>query len=148
MASRSLNDCDQRLRRAWEAVIDEYVRTFPDHTLIVTCTYRSPEEQFRLYQQGRRLVNGQWMIDADPKTSIVTQVDGQSRLSQHNYHPSRALDFAVLVGNKITWNEREYIAVGKIALSHGLRWGGDWDGNPVTKHTFYDYPHVELHDMG
>jgi len=25
-----------------------------------------------------------------------------------------------------------------------LRWGGDWDGDPETLHTFYDTPHFEL----
>jgi len=126
MPSRLLDDCELCLTQAWLAVSNVYRLQNPGKTLTVTATWRSPAEQKILYAQGRTTPG-----------SIVTNVDGVTKLSNHNYSPSRALDFAVLIGGKITWDEKEYLPVGKIATEHGLAWGGNW------RH-FKDLPHLEL----
>lgn len=144
MPSRSLSDCKQELAQKFVLGRQRYMEENPGKELIVTCTYRSPEEQFALFQIGRQLQVDTWVLDDDPRTRIVTQLDGKTKKSKHNSSPSEALDFAVLVGGKITWREAEYVIVGRIMEMFDLRWGGDWDGNPITKHTFYDYPHLEL----
>ncbi len=100
----------------------------------IDCTvisgYRSPEEQNKLYQQGR----------TEPG-NIVTNIDGYTKKSKHNYSPSLAVD---VVPYPIDWNDIDKfktlaISVKTIAdqLNIGLTWGGDWS-------RFRDYPHYQL----
>lgn len=104
----------------------EYERDYPGKRIIITCTHRSVEEQQELYRHGRT-APGQ----------IVTQIDGVKKKSNHNHYPSRALDFAIVIHGKITWDEKEYKVAGPYFVAHGLLWGGNWK-------TFKDYPHIEL----
>ena len=136
MPSIKLMDCDPELVAKWGEVLADY---HPDgRALILTCSYRSPEEQWALFKVGRyQLQDGSWAVDSDAGTSIVTQLDGIVHKSKHNLHPARALDFAVTVGGKVSWDIREYAPVGALAKQHGLVWGGDWK-------TLKDAPHVEL----
>ena len=138
MPSIRLTDCVTRLADAWLSIQEQFERERPDRRLLVTATYREPEEQFRLYQVGRRQrADGAWVVDEDPKTAIVTQLDGTKRRSKHNTRPADALDFCVLVGGKVSWDRREYEPVGPLARARGLVWGGDW-------RTIPDCPHVEI----
>ncbi len=138
MPSTRLTDCVARLADAWCDIREAFERDHPDRALLITATYREPEEQFRLYQIGRRkLPDGSWAVDEDPKTAIVTQLDGYLKRSKHNSRPAAALDFAVVVGGKVSWDRREYEPVGALARAAGLVWGGDWKTIP-------DAPHVEL----
>ncbi len=130
MASHSLEDADPRLAQAFTWAKGEYEIDHPGTHLIITCTYRSPEEQWELYQQGRTKPG-----------SVITQLDGRTKRSNHNCHPSRAIDFAVVVGGKITWSDTDYLNVGPYMERHGLVWGGRWK-------TLKDYPHVELPKEG
>ena len=140
MPSRHLVDCDVRLAESWRDLLLACERDYPGRAYLVTCTYRSPAEQFELYKVGRRLRDdGSWVEDDDATTKVVTGFDGTRRTSKHNVRPSRALDFAVLIGGKVTWQWAEYHAVGRMATSRGLVWGGDW---PRLK----DGPHLELPD--
>ena len=142
MASRDLADCHRVLAERFKAVRLRYVQDHPGHALEITCTHRSPEEQFALYQKGRQLSVGRWVV-VDP-ARIVTKCDGTIKVSLHNVTPARALDVVVVVGGKWCWAEAEYAPLGPLASEEGLRWGGDWDGNPATKETFVDSPHLEL----
>ena len=73
----------------------------------------------------------------DP-SKIVTQLSGEpGHRSYHNYEPAQALDVAVTIGGKGTWNDKEYLALGPLAQKHGLEWGGSWPH-------FKDYPHLQL----
>src|SRR5262245_59083688 len=126
MASRSLDDCDQSLALAWPAIVSQYESLYPGRTAIITCTHRSVEEQKELYCNGRTKPG-----------PVVTNCDGVSTLSKHNSLPAKALDFAILVNGKITWEEFEYVRLGKIAADMGFTWGGNWTH-------FKDYPHIEL----
>ena len=87
---------------------------------ILTATFRSQEEQDKLYAQGR----------TEPGR-IVTWV-------RHSKHTDRiAFDIAIMKNGKITWDGNEYAAAGKIGMDIGLTWGGSW----ATK---TDKPHFEL----
>lgn len=93
---------------------------------MITCTTRTVAEQQKLYAQGRTTPG-----------AIVTQIDGVRKKSNHNLSPARAIDVAVLIQGKITWNEASYAPLGELAKRYGLVWGGSWVG-------FKDMPHLEL----
>ena len=126
MPSRSLADADPKLRDLWEQIVREYEAAHPGNHLLLTCTYRDTDEQARLYAHGRTAPG-----------AIVTHCDGVTTRSNHNAYPSRALDFAVVIEGKVSWDSAEYAVVGHLAEGHGLIWGGDWTH-------FVDPPHLEL----
>ena len=126
MASRFLGDAASALQEAWLKILNDYNSHNPGKALIITCTYRSEDEQKTLYAQGRTKPG-----------AIITYADGDSKKSNHNYYPSRAMDFAVMIGGKITWDYKEYNVVGELAVKHGMVWGGDWE-------RFKDRPHIGL----
>jgi len=126
MPSRKLNDADDKLSTLFSIGRYLFENDYPSRKLIITTTWRSPEEQQMLYAQGRTKPG-----------QIVTQLDGVNKLSNHNYHPSRALDFAVVINGAITWDEAEYKKAGPYFTVRGLLWGGNWT-------SFKDYPHLEL----
>jgi len=126
MPSIYLKDCEPALATKWVVVLLAYQAQYPGKDLIITCTWRSEEEQAELYSHGRTKPG-----------QIVTQIDGVTKKSNHNHKPARALDFAVLIGGKISWDPVEYKPVGELAVAEGLIWGGNWK-------TFKDYPHLEL----
>ena len=137
MPSIRLADCAVPLQMAWVEILAAYREAHPGHDLLLTCTARTAEEQWELYKKGRVLKDGAWIVDADPTTSTVTNVDGKTKRSKHNSQPSVALDFCVVIGGKVSWDPREYAPVGTLARAQGLVWGGEWQ-------TLKDYPHLEL----
>lgn len=139
MPSTRITECLPWLATAWLEIREQYRQERPGHELVVTCTHRSREEQFALFCKGRRQrADGSWVIDEDPKTSIVTSCDGLRILSKHNSYPAAAIDFAVILpGGKVSWDPREYEPVGVLADQRGLIWGGRWK-------TLKDYPHIEV----
>lgn len=138
MPSRALGDCVLALADAWRTIEEAYARAHPDRALLLTCTYRSPAEQFALFQKGRlQTESGLWILDADPATQIVTNCDGRRGRSKHNHQPSSALDFCVLIAGKVSWHAAEYEAAGAIGERLGLVWGGRWS-------SIKDYPHLEM----
>ncbi len=138
MPSTRLTDCTPWLATAWIEIHEEYVREHPDHDLLITCTYRSREEQFALFCKGRQQnAAGLWVLDQMPETSVVTNCDGVKTLSRHNKTPSEAIDFCVVIAGKVSWDPREYEPVGVLAEMRNLVWGGRWA-------RLKDYPHVEL----
>jgi peptidoglycan L-alanyl-D-glutamate endopeptidase CwlK len=126
MPSRDIKQCVVELQAAWSHILAAYLDAHPNRSLMLTATYRNVEEQQALYAQGR--------TSPGP---IVTQCDGVIIKSKHNSTPSLALDFAVLIAGKLTWDVSEYAAVGKIAQDIGLVWGGSWP-------TFPDAVHLEV----
>ena len=126
MPSIDLQACEASLREGFLRAKRAYEQEHPGAALRVTCTHRPVSEQQRLYTRGRT-APGQ----------VVTNVDGVEKLSNHNYFPSRAIDFAVTWGGKVSWVEADYDEVGPYMENEGLVWGGRW-------RSIVDRPHVEL----
>ena len=86
--------------------------------LIVTCTYRPPEEQAALYAQGR----------TRPGATVTNARAGESL---HNYRV--ALDVVPLRGGKPVWGTAGadgalWRKVGALGEAAGLEWSGRWAG--------------------
>lgn len=124
LSAQRLATCHEDLQR----LVREVARHIP---VRVTCGYRSPEEQERLYRLGK--------TKARP---------GQSK---HNVMPARAVDIVPL---PVDWKAlpRWYYFGGFVkgvaaALGIRVRWGGDWDDDHDPSNTrFFDGPHFELID--
>jgi len=117
MSSRSIEDLTPETQELYHkfAVIMK-AKNIP---YIVTCTYRSQQEQDALYEQGRTKPG-----------QIVTW----TRKSRHT--DREAFDIAILKNGKISWNVDDYLEAGKIGRAVGLVWGGDFK-------TSKDRPHFE-----
>jgi peptidoglycan L-alanyl-D-glutamate endopeptidase CwlK len=89
--------------------------------LLITCGYRSPEEQDRLYAQGRTTAG-----------KIVT--NAKAGQSFHQYKV--AIDICPIIAGKLAWNF-DFKKLGIIGKSCGFGWGGDFPG------FFKDLPHFE-----
>lgn len=124
--SRDYKHCHPELIKRFIALTTDFSKQNPGRSLLVTCTYRSVEEQGRLYAQGRTAPG-----------AIVTNCDGKRNPSKHNVFPARAIDVCVLVGGKTTWDEKDYWPIMSLAKKHNLIHGGTWIKFP-------DWPHVEL----
>jgi peptidoglycan LD-endopeptidase CwlK len=125
MASRSLSDAHPALAEKYLLLAEDFANETP-FTLLVTCTYRPVDEQQADYAQGRTVPG-----------RIITQDDGVTHLSPHNYNPSHAIDVAVVDGQgNIVWDEAYYHPLVELAVRHGLISGGSWPH-------FKDWPHLE-----
>lgn len=98
----------------------------------ITQGVRTAVEQNKLYQQGRTVPG-----------KIVTNCDGYKLKSNHQTKDDglgHAGDIAVLVNNKITWEEKYYkevaISARILMQKYNIEWGGDWKN-------FKDLPHFE-----
>ena len=98
----------------------------------ITQGVRTAEEQNKLYQQGRTIPG-----------KIVTNCDGYKIKSNHQTKDDGlgyAGDIAVLIKNRVTWNENYYCEVANSARflmqKYNVEWGGDWKN-------FKDLPHFE-----
>ena len=110
MASRSLDDLLPHVKEAAQKWLDLCKENKLE--ILITCTYRSPEEQATLYAKGRT-VPGKKVTNAKP---------GQSS-HQHKV----ALDFAIIENGKINWNNLAlYTKAGNLAKTCGFVWAGDW----------------------
>lgn len=128
--SRDVTYCHAYIRDRWPKVLYLF-RDITGHDLVITCTFRSPEEQYRLWRKGR--------LDAG---QIVTNCDGVNTKSQHNHFPSRAVDVAVAIDNgqskeTITWQEEQYTPLRDVCHKLNLEWGGNWT-------SFKDLPHIQV----
>lgn len=99
------------------------------HTL-VTCTYRSGEEQSALYAQGR----------SKPGHIVTNAKAGQSF---HQYKV--ALDIYPVVNGKIDFagTAHEWQEMAVIFKKHGFEWAGEWK-------RFKEFPHFQMrsgHDL-
>lgn len=89
------------------------------HNMMLYESYRSTERQEMLFQQGKTKLQHIGVHHYGLAADIVYVVNGQ---------PSWSGDFSVL---------------GRLAVAHGLIWGGDW-GAPNEHHDFIDNDHVQL----
>lgn len=131
-SKENLASADVKLQQLFNEVIKEF-----DCTVI--CGHRTPEEQFELFRKGRERVDGWWKIV--DKSKVVTNIDGFTKKSKHNYSPSKAVD---VVPFPLDWNDIDAFkllasVVKRKAMELGIdvEWGGDWK-------SFKDYPHWQI----
>lgn len=123
MGSRRIDELVPELQEKYYAFEKEMQAAGID--FIVTCTYRSQEEQDKLYAQGRTEPG---MIVTWARSSLHTQ--------------KKAFDIAIMVNGKINWGNKAYEVPGLLGEKVGLKWGGrfkDSKGRPKP-----DRPHFQL----
>lgn len=146
-SSQELSTCNSDLQKVFNIVIK-----FFDCTILYG--NRSRELQFELFKQGRSKVDGKWVV-VDKKL-VVTDKDGYTNLSKHNYIPSEAVDAIPYPLNWGDTNRMRYFAgfvvgiaqylysIGEI--SHRIKWGGDWDSDTdLSDQNFNDLVHFEIY---
>lgn len=122
----------------------------------INCGHRTPETQYDLYKKGRahrRIVD---------RSKVVTNCDGYTKKSKHNFNPSLAVDIVPFIRGTMVWDEVAFLYLGGVMraaskylldyaapnkkITHGLRWGGNWngDGEIVKGQKLVDMPHYEL----
>lgn len=140
MPTKDINDAAKPIKDAWDNIRNDYAQAQPGKYLIITCAYRSPDEQNALFAQGRTLgSDGKWYVQ--DKAKIVTNIDGKSLLGAHNFKPARAIDVLVVDNQtgKQTWDEKFYYPLVEIAARYGLESGGSWK-------SLKDWPHIQVKD--
>lgn len=126
-----LNTCHPKIK----LIMNEAIKAY-DFTVL--CGTRTPEEQYELYKKGRELQSdGTWKKIG----ATVTNIDGKTKKSEHNYSPSHAIDIAPY---PIDWNNiARFTDLAKIVkqcaknLGIKIEYGGDWT-------SLKDYPHYQL----
>lgn len=132
--SRRVEDLHPLMRPLVERFLRLCVKEGVD--LIVTCTYRSDEEQARLYAIGR----------TKPGRRVTNAKPGQS---MHNFRfngkpASLAVDVVPLRAGKPVWGTTGadlalWQNVGKLGEAAGLEWAGRWT-------RFREFPHFQHPD--
>lgn len=124
MASRNLADLTEDTRAKAEALLAK--AALEGITLLVTCTYRSDEEQAAEYARGR----------TTPGPIVTYAKPGDS------WHQWRAaFDVVPLRNGKPVWGTSGpdgelWRRVGAIGKGVGLEWAGDWS-------KFREFPHFQ-----
>lgn len=129
MASRKLSDldpavrdkCISHLRLCRTAGID----------VLVTCTWRSNEEQASLYARGRTVL-GTIVTNASPGES-------NHNVMKDDLPAARAYDVVPLRDGKPVWDADDPLweRIGKLGEEVGMRWAGRWI-------RFKEFPHFEV----
>lgn len=146
MSSRNLNDLSTAMRRKCEEFLSECAQDewmlHNGVVVLVTCTYRSPEEQESLYAQGR----------AKPGRIVTRARGGQSKHNKKNaqgFPASEAMDVVPLRHGKPVWGTsgdgidddpsddhtddlEVWQRAGEIGKRCGLKWYGD-PGSPFRE---------------
>jgi peptidoglycan L-alanyl-D-glutamate endopeptidase CwlK len=147
MGSRKLEDLHPDLQPLATAFLAECHAA--GLTILITCTYRSCEEQDLLYSYGRTVPNRN---NPDNPWSTVTNCRGGQ--SDHNYMlyskpAAKAFDIVPLRDDKEVWKtyQPEWKKIAEIwqkgfkTPTHYL----DWYGRPNTSYS--DYPHFCLKEL-
>ncbi len=137
MVSRDLALLHPTLTKAFLDAREKWNTLYPNGpSVVITCTYRSPEEQDRLFDQPRdkKDNNGNGRVD-EPAEKVTNARAGQS---PHNYKPSFAFDIAFTQGKKTDWSEKNFRLFAPLVLqTPGITWGGNFK-------SLVDLPHFEL----
>lgn len=133
MASRKLSDLHPQLLQIAEKFLDACHAEKID--ILVTCTYRSNQEQDQLYAISRTI----------PGKKVTNAKAGQSK---HNFTmngkpAAKAFDVVPMMNGKPIWDASSPLwkRLGIIGNSLGLSWAGDWKGS------MREYPHFELREV-
>lgn len=137
MASRDLSLAHEILRTQFNKAKAEFEKNNPTVKVVVTCTYRSPEEQNNLYNQpwDKKDNDGDGKID-EANEKVTTVRGGHSK---HNSLPSKAIDVAFICNGKTDWSEKWFKLFAQYMKHPQITWGGSWK-------TFKDYPHFQVED--
>lgn len=131
MPSRNIEDlhpdlqplCREFLRRCAAAGLD----------ILITCTWRSSDEQDRLYAQGRTA----------PGAIVTRARAGQSahNATRQGAPAARAFDIVPRVNGRPVWDAAHpaWQQAGQIGMALGLKWYG------APGAGFREFPHFELH---
>ena len=122
MASRELSDLLPKVEQAARKALVECQQA--GLNILITCTYRSGEEQNQLYAQGR----------TKPGKKVTNARAGQS------FHQWRvALDIVPLVNGKPEWSgsHPHWEQSAKIFIRNGFEWAGAWK-------RFKELPHFQM----
>lgn len=144
---RKLNTCHPDLITLFIYVVQHF-------DCKILCGHRTISEQFKLYKQGRKLINKKWTIVN--KRNIVTYKDGKNNKSKHNFNPSLAVD--VISYPIPRWKDLEifYYFAGFVkgyatmlkaygAIENNIIFGGDWDDDTnLYDQTFMDLVHFQI----
>lgn len=98
---------------------------------IITSTYRNDADQQALYDQGR----------TRPGPIVTNAKPGQSRhnaVDRNGMPAAEAFDIVIMENGKPDWNvgNPKWKIAGKIGVSVGLEWAGNWT-------RFREYPHFQ-----
>lgn len=119
---RKLNELDPKVEKAALAAIEECKAK--GLSVLISCTYRSGEEQNALYAQGR----------TKPGRIVTRAKAGQS------FHQYRvALDLYPLIGGKPDFSGKapEWHKIAAIFKKHGFEWAFEWK-------RFKEMPHFQM----
>src|SRR4051794_28761989 len=104
MASNSTTDLHPDLNAAYQTAKARWIALHPDGpSVVLTCTYRSGEEQNKLYAQGR--------TTKGPKVT-----NAQAGHSAHNFYPARAFDIGFIRAKKMDWTNGLFDEFSKLLL--------------------------------
>jgi peptidoglycan L-alanyl-D-glutamate endopeptidase CwlK len=136
--SENISTLDTTLQMIAQQFIDKVYKEL-GKTLTITNSFRSKEEQDRLYCQGRP--GDPYCIEKKLPTGgkIVTKLKGGK--SKHNFGMAFDVYFSDPKTGRVDLNTPITPEVAKIGKELGLVWGGDWQ-------SFKDYPHFELPQLG
>ncbi|MCU7552131.1 M15 family metallopeptidase [Chitinophagaceae bacterium LB-8] len=123
MPSRDIKDAHPILQEQFAKAKETFEKTYPNVTVILTATYRSPEEQNDLYAQGK----------TKPGKKVTNAKGGQS---PHNFKPSFAIDVAFVIDTKVDWSEKWFKLFSTRMVNPKIEWGGQWK--------YVDYPHYVI----
>lgn len=126
MPEKNISYCVPTLQLAWRWASTEFIKRYPDRPKpILTCTYRSNEEQADLYAKGRTKPG-----------KIVTQIKSGGK---HNQSPAQAYDIGFKkMDGSLDWtgeNFKLFAAITKEKYPQVV-WGGNWK--------MKDMPHFEI----
>ena len=129
MPSRRIEDLDPRLQPIARKFLAECQAAGLD--ILITCTYRSNEEQAAAYAQGRT-APGPIVTNAKPGQSKHNATIGGKPAAQ-------AFDFVPLEHGKAQWSADcpQWRKAADIGKKNGLEWAGDWP-------RFREFPHLQL----
>lgn len=119
---RKLEELNPKVQAAAVAAIQECEQQ--GLKVLISCTYRSGEEQNGLYAQGR----------TEPGRIVTNAKAGQS------FHQYRvALDLYPLVNGKPDFSGRsaDWEKIGKVFIKHGFEWAAKWK-------RFKELPHFQM----
>jgi peptidoglycan L-alanyl-D-glutamate endopeptidase CwlK len=110
------------------ARVSKRIQSETGYTIRPNTKTRTPEEQAKLYAQGRTAPG-----------KVVTNADGTKKKSEHQEGLAADLTVFDKNGKKVD-SKKVWDMIGKIAEEEGLTWGGRWKSP-------YDPGHVQLNPV-